>query len=263
MRRRSTQRSRSVRRDRTQNVGVVLKKDVQIVPMIYKTPKVACFSKSVKNQQDTSKRTLRDAVIIPQMLDIYTGHAYQPGTPNATHWYCNYEYYFNSRLPSGVSSNPVSSEEAKKLIAEGIDSTEFEGNIRWLFKDFSEETDQPSGELLLYNGLYTKPQMYRFTGISDKDPIRYFMTVQRVQGLTGNVCNFNQSPSTEEYDTDDSNWSATKYYRRYEFDIIGWRMGQKLPCVAADIRYYLESFENNFIDDEKLVALNPILINGV
>lgn len=266
MRRRSTQRSRSVRRDREkpQNVGVQLRAKLEVIPLLYKTPKPAHFSPSVKNQEDTTKRTLRDATIIPQMLDIYTGHEYSEKVEGATHWFCNYSYYFNNKIPDGVPQRSVTYEEAKRLIANGVDASVFEGNVKWDFTDFSEETDQPSGELLLNNGLYSKPQMFRFAGISKYDSILYFMTVKRVKGLTGIVCNFNQDPSTDEMDVDDQNWkSSPTYYRKYEFDIIGWEKDKDMSFMGSTMRYYLESFENNFLDDEKLVALNPILIDGV
>lgn len=264
MRRRTTQRSRSVRREETQNVSVQLKKRKEIIPVLYKTPKPAHFSISVKGQEDTTKRTLRDATIIPQMLDIYTGHANHEDTENPKHWFCNYSYYFNDEIPQGIPSRSVTYEQAKDLIANGVDASVFEGNVKWEFNDFSEELDQPSGELLLNNGLYTAPQMFRFSGISQRDGIMYFMTVRRVKGLTGMVCNFNQSPSKEELDVDNENWKTSPtYYRKYEFDIIGWQKGQSAECIAAPMRYYIQSFENNFMDDESLVALNPILINGM
>lgn len=267
MRRRTTQRSRSVRRDKEkpQDVGVMLRTKLEIIPLIYKTPKPAHFNPAVKGQEDTEKRTLRDATIIPQMLDIYTGHEYSEEVEGATHWFCNYSYYFNNAIPEGVPQRNVTYEEAKKLIADGIvNASVFEGNVKWEFSEFSEETEQPSGELLLNNGLYTKPQMFRFAGISKYDPIMYFMTVKRVKGLTGLVCNFNQDPSTSDMDVDDNNWKITStYFRKYEFDVIGWEKDKDVECMASSMRYYMESFENNFLDDDSLVALNPILINGV
>lgn len=265
MRRRTTHRSRSVRRDKEpQNVGVQLRTRLEIIPLIYKTPKPAHFNPAIKGQEDTSKRTLRDATIIPQMLDIYTGHEYSEDVKDATHWFCNYSYYFNGKIPEGVPDRSVTYEEAKELIADGVDASVFEGNVKWEFSDFSEEMDQPSGELLLNNGMYKNPQMFRFAGISKYDSILYFMTVKRVKGLTGLVCNFNQDPSADDMDIDDNNWqSSPTFYRKYEFDIIGWEKDKEVDCMASSMRYYMESFENNFLDDDSLVALNPILIDGM
>ena len=241
-----------------QNVGVALKAGVKLIPLIYKTPKPSCF---LEKEGDTQKRTLRDNVIVNQMLDVYTGHAYESGVKDGTHWYCPYNYYFNGDLPEGIKNAEVSPQEAKELIDSGVSPDVFQGCIKWDYVSTSRNVSSYFNDSLqLYNGGQERPQIYRFISEGENPTTLYFMTVKRVKQLFTKICNFNQNPVSDPDTADDKNWTAA-LYRAFAFDIICWEEGQT-SCIAAANSKEINSAELWLAEDQK-TALSPMLIDGV
>lgn len=242
------------------NVGVTLKEGVVLVPLIYKTPSPSCFK--VQEGDTITKRTLRDNVIINQMLDVYTGHAYDSTTTTGSHWYCPYNYCFNDQIPEGFPGNIITPQQAKMLIDSGQASSEmFEGKIKWSYINTSRNVESYfNNALQLYNGGTVNPQVFKFTPQGNNPKVRYFMTVKRVRPLLGKVCNFNQSPVSTPDTPDDENWTAT-LYRAFAFDIISWEDLNLSGIASGNAKELYEAM--NWIDTATpKTALSPVLISG-